>query len=188
MEDNQQVPPIIENQQPQVPSQGPNEEVVNKENPLPKKRKLLFLAIIILFLLITVAITAFAYFKYQEKGESIKINISTTTTTTNLTNSPTPADGLLPTPEVVEGELIVKYKQGMGPDEVSINRKTEIDKILADLGMISEEKMYESSSSALKNYYIINFEKDVNLDSMIDEIKKLPEIENVEKNYINQVD
>ncbi len=187
MQDDQQVPPIIENQPQPLVSEN-NEEVINKVNTLPKKRKFLFLGIIILFLLITIAITTFAYFKFQEKNESIKINISTTTSTVNSSSPTTSVESLLPTPEVLEGELIVKYRQGMGPDEVSIERKTEIDKIFSELGISSQKKMYESTSSALKNYYIINFEKDVNLDNMISEIKKLPEIENVEKNYINQVD
>ncbi len=180
MNEEQQVP-IVENQQPQNP--------IEENNPLSKNRKLLFIGIIVFFLLITIIISTFSYFKYREKGESIKVNISTTTTTKESLLSPTPSEQVgIPTPEFVQNELIIKYKQEMGPDEISPERKAEIDNYFKKLGIISQRKIYESSSSALKNYYIINLETEVNLDSVISTINELPEIENVEKNYINKID
>lgn len=109
-----------------------------------------------------------------------------TTPTPTASRLVTPTDMPIPTPEFVQNELIVKYKMGMGPDEISKERKTEIGKVYKELGITLEKRAFEASSSAFKNYYLLNLKTQLKLEEVISKLKTLPEIENVEKNYINR--
>jgi hypothetical protein len=181
-EENQGLPPVgVQQNIPPLTPPITNEANLPRLNNNFSKKKIIIYG---LLLFLVLAFIVYTLLQGGQKGsESSKVS---PTPTTNSLTSPTSTESPLPTPEFVQDELIVKYKQGMGPDEVQADRKTSIEALYKEVGVVLEKKLYQSSSSALKNYYLLNLKTSLSLENAISKLKTLPEIENVEKNYINK--
>ena len=161
--------------------QGFISKLENYFNTLPQINKtgIIIVLFIIGALMLWLSVSSIINGKLNQLGPII-------TPTPTASRLVTPTDIPIPTPEFVQNELIVKYKMGMGPDEISKERKTELGKVYKELGITLEKRAFEASNSAFKNYYLLNLKTKLKLEEVMLELKALPEIENVEKNYINR--
>jgi len=178
-----------ENQQSVLPNSAVEEAALPQaKNNFSKKRIILYSLILLLILIFI------AYMLIQEsKTGSVPTNpkISPTTTITSaisptvyISKSPSPTVVASPTAAFVPDQLIIKYKYGQTPEELTAQRDTEITIILDQAGVLSQEKLYSSQDSTLKRYYVLKFKKGTNLESAKETLSTIPEIENAEQNNI----
>lgn len=97
-------------------------------------------------------------------------------------NSPENSDINYPDAPFVEGQIIVKYK-----DSYTIEEIQRLKLKLESLGVISQEKVFDSSDPKLANFYLIRFKSDVSVDQVIKDLANLPEIEKAGPNYIIEI-
>lgn len=87
------------------------------------------------------------------------------------------------TPEFAPDEIIIKYKNGHLPEEMSGPEFEEVNKVFTKAGVVSQEKLYKERSSILKNYYLLKLKPGTSVLEAIDLIKKLDQIEYAEPNF-----
>jgi hypothetical protein len=150
----------------------------NQPSP-PNKRKILLILIACLALLLIVSIgVAVALSNPGDSDNSNKV----------ISQSPTPSvkPTLIPFPsesEYVEGELIISYEEGQGPDSLPEQRASEIKSIFQTLGVVSEEQVYKDTTDpTLRNFYLLKFKKGVDIEAAAQEIYKIPEVKGAEPN------
>ncbi len=82
------------------------------------------------------------------------------------------------TAQFVEDQVIVKYKTGF-------NDNLEFQNKLKDLGISSQEKVYETSNNpVLSRYYLLSLKKGTDVKGLINQLLEFEEIEVAEPNYI----
>ncbi len=149
-------------------SQGP---------PFGGKRKVLI--IVLVTLLLVIGVGSILILLAKPKNETNKI-------ATQPTPSPFAKPTLPPFPEkglYVENELVVRYILGKTPEDLDQQRKTEIDKILEDNGVISQTRVYsQSTDPALNSFYSLKFKEEINIEDAAKVIYEIPEIQGVEPN------
>jgi len=126
-------------------------------------KKIVFAGLFIFLLFILIPVTF--YFARNTKPKKDQI------TNTSYPKAPYAAD-----------QLIVKYKDSYTLVEIERLR----DK-LNEIGVVSQEKVFDSNDPRLKNYYLIKFAKGSNIDNIIKELEGFPEIEKAGPDYIIEV-
>lgn len=92
----------------------------------------------------------------------------------------TPKENIITEKEAlfVEDQLIIKYK-------VDVSENLEFKNKLKELGVVSQEKVYKTSTSpVLSKYYLLKLNKGTDVKKLIDKLSKLEELEEAEPNYI----
>lgn len=138
-------------------------------------RKVLIIVFFLIFLF-------FLFFVYTLSRSRVLNNIPTPTAFPSLTPVlSAPATSI--SPEFSPDEIIIKYKNGKAPDEMSGSEFEEVNKIFTKAGVISQEKLYKEKSSVLKNYYLLKLKPGTSVLESIDLIKTLDQIEYAEPNF-----
>lgn len=149
---------------------------------LKSKLLILFLAIILITALPLVIFFSTKQTPVGPQPEPTQIPEPTGIVTPTFEVKPT----LPPFPEkggYVENELIIEYKEGMSPDELTDNgQRSRLAQALADAGVISQKKLYQSLDPKLKNFYVLTFQNGVDVQEVSKIIYQLPEIKGVEPN------
>lgn len=177
-EENQGLPPIETKENVSPPLNPVLDQTIQPQpnNIFNKKRIIIYIVLLVLVLVVVVL--------FVVNGMRTQSGNSKTSPTPAVLLTPTEAP--IPTPEFVKNQLIIKYKTGMRPDEIDPERKAILTDLYKEIGVVLEKKAFESSSSALNNYYILDLNTKLSLDDVINKLKTLSEIENVEKHYINK--
>lgn len=97
---------------------------------------------------------------------------------TNRTR-PKKQEANLPPPEYVKNQLIVKLK-----DKYTTQELASLQKKLTDLGVVSQQKQFETNDPALKNYYILKLKPGIDAAEVEKQLKNMPEIGAVELDII----
>ncbi|PIP74720.1 MAG: hypothetical protein CO135_02640 [Candidatus Levybacteria bacterium CG_4_9_14_3_um_filter_35_16] len=78
----------------------------------------------------------------------------------------------------VKDQVIIKYK-------VDLSQSVEFKQKLTSLGVISQEKVYKTSTNpSLSKYYILKLKQGIDVKSVVKELSKFNELEKAEPNYI----
>ncbi len=72
----------------------------------------------------------------------------------------------------VEDQLIVKYR-----NDYTLEQLQNLKKSLEDLGVVSQEKVFDSDSPRLKDYYVLKFKNGTDVRAIKEKIDKIPEID-----------
>lgn len=89
-----------------------------------------------------------------------------------------------PSIPVVPDELVIKYREGMSPQNLSVNQKKQLEEALANLGVVSSEPMFEEAGAPLDRYYLIHLKPGTNLEGATNAIYQLEEVEHVGPNTL----
>ena len=130
-----------------------------------QKKKSLLLAVFFLILLLVISLVILTKSDVDQGG-----------------NVPRNTTGMYPQAPFAEGQLIVKYK-----DSYTIEEIQRLKEKLEGLGVVSQEKVFDSSDPKLSNYYLIKFKSGASVDQVIKELANLPEIEKAGPNYIIEI-
>lgn len=99
--------------------------------------------------------------------------------------SPTVVITLPPTGTYIEDQLIVKFKPGQAPDELSDPAKLqEIRKADTEAGMIQRTKLFAQNTGELGQYYAIVLKQGSDLRKAMQIYQALPEVAEVQTNGI----
>lgn len=161
--------PEVQTQIDQFNSPPPPQNIIQKIG----KTKIIIGLIILLIILVMPA----SFFMLSSKKTSE--NISPTSVPKNIYGTP------IPTNPIVEDELLIKYKKGQTPEDQTVEQKAGIKKTFDQLGVISQEKLYNSQDPVLRTSYVLKFKKGIDVRKIIDTLKNIPEIENAETNDIH---
>lgn len=139
-------------------------------------RKVLIIVFFLIFLF-------FLFFVYTlSKSRILNNNIPTPTIFPSLTPALSiPAVSV--TPQYAPDEIIIKYKTGKAPDEMTESEFEEVNKVFTKAGVVSQEKLYKEKSSILKNYYLLKLKPGTSVLESINLIKTLNQIEYAEPNF-----
>lgn len=152
-----------------------DQQLPTEQNTRPKSTlnmKFLLIAAIV-FILIALSVIFISV-----KSTTNKIIPANPTETPKPTLQPLPSEG-----GYVKNQLIVEYKAGMSPHELTDNSKREkLATSLQELGVISQEKLHESTDPKLTNFYVLTFEQGIDLEKVRSKIYALEEIKNVDPN------
>lgn len=134
--------------------------------------KIVVILVVLLFLILPITLYAIK-----------RINSTIIPIAQNVIVKPT----LIPFPskeQYVEGQLIINYETGMGPEELKDSARIQaIQDLFKKEGVISQEKMYKNNTDIqLKNFYILYFSPGVDIESAAQRIYSLPEIKGAEPN------
>jgi len=174
-------------EQQNVPSPVTEEPTVPQVKNYLSKKRILFYCLLLLLVFIFIMYVLIRESKTKSVNPkifptpSVSQTISPTLSGSNHTN---PTIVASPTAAFVPDQLIVQYKLNQTPEDLTSARKAEIDKILSQVGVISEEKVYNSEDSSLRRYYVLKFKKGTDLTRIKNILKTIPEIENAEQNNI----
>jgi len=127
--------------------------------------------IIIVVLVLIIPVAVFAIFSVSKNNSK--------------SSTPLPEKPPLPTfPDTprVEGELVIKYMEGNAFDSLSEERKSEISDVFKELGVVSQEKVYDSEEGELSLYYLLKFSEGVDIETAAQKIYQLSEIEDAKPN------
>lgn len=92
---------------------------------------------------------------------------------------------ILPTAEYVPNELIVSYREGKAPHELSEEKKLDLEKRLSVLGVISQERAYsEVTSGELTRSYALKLNENVDLVQLQEQLSEIREIASSQPNFI----
>lgn len=90
-----------------------------------------------------------------------------------------------PTAEYVPDELLVSYKDGKAPHQISEPEKAELDEQLRVLGVISQEKAYvDISEGELSRSYLLKLENGLDIVTLQDELSDINGIVSSQPNFI----
>lgn len=91
----------------------------------------------------------------------------------------------------VPDQIIVKYKPGQSPEELSSAGKTgERENLLSSLkeiGVVSQKKLFDSESSLIGNYYVLSLKKGISIPDAYKQMTRVPQVENAAPDYILKV-
>lgn len=91
----------------------------------------------------------------------------------------------------VQDEIIIKYKNGQSPEELKFQGKqTDREKLLlslAQVGALSQKKLYQDEAGGLGSYYILTLKYKSNIPEVYESLKKIPEIDTSTPNYILRI-
>lgn len=87
-----------------------------------------------------------------------------------------------PTAPFVADQLIVKLKDSYTQDEIE-----KLNKKFTELGVVSQEKAFESEDPLLRNYFILRFKEGTDIKRVGQELINLKELEVVEPNYLVEI-
>lgn len=162
-------------------SQEQNSKIKNYFKNLPKTNKI---GIIAALILIGGGILWFSLASIiSNKDQPLPPPKPTPTLTPSAISPVKSTPNVNPTSTFVPDQLIIKYKSGQTPEELTSQRKEEIQKIFNEAGVLSQEKLYPENA-ALKGYFMLKFKKGINLENAKDILNTIPEIENAEQNNI----
>jgi len=133
----------------------------------------------------------FSFWFFNQTEKSTKPDITTTVTpqiSKTISGQPTPSLEAQITPEFVPDEVIVKYKSGQSPDEIEDeNEKKQLENRLKEIGMISQEKLYNSEDADSKRYYLLKLAKSTDVLKTVNLLLEFKEIEYAEPNDIQKI-
>lgn len=92
-----------------------------------------------------------------------------------------------PSVALVPDELVIKYREGMAPQNLSPDQQKQLDAELANLGVISSKVMFEEAEAPLDRYYLINLKPGTNLEEATNAIYQLDEVEHVGPNTVYEI-
>ncbi len=96
---------------------------------------------------------------------------------------------LYPKTEYVKDHLIVKFKDGYGPDDITdTDEKRKILQKLLDAGVEHQEKLYRNETGQLDTYYILYLQEGNTLQQVGETVNGFDEIESVEGDAIVKFD
>lgn len=94
---------------------------------------------------------------------------------------------VLPTAEYVPNELIISYREGKAPHEISEEKRVDLQERLNALGVISQERAYtEVSTGELTRSYILKLNEEVDLVELQERLADIKEIASSQPNFIYQ--
>lgn len=132
--------------------------------------------IIIAFLLLILGLMLVILFQNVKNNNSSKV-LPTPQVYPSIIASPMPT-------EFVPEQLIVKYKEGKTPEEITdLAEKRKMEEIFDKAGVLSQEKMGKNDSF-LKNYYLVKLKPGTKVEDAVNLFKQLEEVENVQPNYV----
>lgn len=150
--------------QDQYPQEEP-QNIFNKLKSLLSKKYALAIGMVLIAFILVVPLVIFIASSLNQK-----------------TNINPPASnkkaGFEPTAPYIPDQLIVKYRNAYTKDEI-IRLKEKLEAI----GVISQEKVFESDDELLKNYYLLKFKKGTDIKKVKKELENFKEIENIDINY-----
>lgn len=161
---------------------------------LSRKEKIGIIAFVLISLLIPPMLFIFSRNQTGNKQDGIIISPSpventpgvTLTTEPKITQSPYPSTPLDIKPSFVPDEIIVKYKSGQSPDEIIDNdKKTKLNEFLEKIGVISQQKLNQSSP-VFKSYYIVKLKQGTDVLKAIELIKTIGEVEYAQPNFVQK--
>lgn len=154
-----------------------NQQLPTEQNTRPKSTlniKFLLIAAIV-FILVALSVIFISV-----KSTTNKIIPVSPTETPKPTLQPFPPKG-----DYIENQLIVEYKEGMSPDELTDNnQRAELAKVLQDAGVILQEKLSQTTDPNLKNFYVLTFKDGIDVKAASRKIYEIPQIKGVEPNVI----
>jgi len=90
-----------------------------------------------------------------------------------------------PTAEYVPNELIVSYREGKAPHQISEEKRLELEQRLSLLGVISQERAYlEVASGELTRSYTLKLNENVDLVQLQEQLAEVKEIASSQPNFI----
>ncbi len=142
------------------------QNLLNKLKSLFSKKYALLIIMILtaLILLIPLLIFIISSLKTQEKTKPVPAPVK---------------KEFKPVGEYVPDQIIVKYKEKYTREEI-INLKEKLDAI----GVISQDKVFDSDDPLLKNFYLLKLKKGSDIVKIRNELVSMTEIEVAEPNYI----
>ncbi|MDO8657951.1 MAG: hypothetical protein Q7K55_04375 [Candidatus Levybacteria bacterium] len=161
---------------------------------LSKKEKIGIIAFVLISLLIPPVLFIFSRNQLSDKQDGIVVSPSPVqntpgailTTEPKITLSPYPSTPLNIKPSFMPDEIIVKYKSGQSPDEITNNEKrTKLNESLEKIGVISQQKLNQSSP-VFKSYYLVKLKQGTDVLKAIELIKTIDEVEYAQPNYIQK--
>lgn len=84
----------------------------------------------------------------------------------------------------VEDQVIVKYKDGQAPNELSPEKEESLNNKLTSLGVKSQEKLFTSVDEFLKNYYLLYLRPGTNIQDLYKKLSDIPEVDSITPDYI----
>lgn len=133
----------------------------SREEKKPKKTLILFLVCVALF--ITLLAGGFFFLASRNNPKIKKVS------------------EIPPNAQYMAGEVIVQYEKGYAPGE---EKHEEVFEKLSELGIISEEKLFQSTEPPLKYYYTLKFNKQLSVPETVQKIQALPGIVDSVPDYI----
>ncbi|MFI5265398.1 MAG: S8 family serine peptidase, partial [Candidatus Levyibacteriota bacterium] len=93
--------------------------------------------------------------------------------------------------EYVSDQILVKYKAGQSPEELTSAGKTAQEKILATsltaIGVTSQQRLFSLQNNGLENYYLLSLKKGLSIPAVYAALTAIPEIENATPDYILKI-
>lgn len=161
---------------------------------LSKKEKIGIIAFVLICLLIPPMLFIFSKNQTGNKQDGVSISPSPLpntpgiilTTEPKITLSPYPSTPLNIKPSFMPDEIIVKYKSGQSPDEIINNdKKTKLNESLDKAGVISQQKLNQSSP-VFKSYYLLKLKQGTDVLKAIELIKTIDEVEYAQPNFVQK--
>ncbi len=93
-------------------------------------------------------------------------------------NNKKPEEAFKPTAPVIPDQLVVQYKDSYSKEE-ALELKNKLD----SLGVVSQEKVFNSDSERLKNFYLLKFKKGTDIQAVKKELESFSGIESADVQY-----
>lgn len=127
----------------------------------------------IILIVIVMLTPVFVFVAYSIRGDIGEKSVSTLAPKPTL--KPFPSEG------IELNRLIIRYIDGFSPDDIQDEKRVkEMDVFLKRLGVVEQEKVYDSDDPKFRNTYSLIFDRGIDIEDAAEDIYSLPEIEHVE--------
>lgn len=89
-----------------------------------------------------------------------------------------------PSAPLIADELVIKYREGQAPQNLSENQKKELENSLANLGVISSQAIFEKAGPPFNRYFLVKLKPGTNLEKATKKIYQLDQVEFVGPNTV----
>lgn len=87
--------------------------------------------------------------------------------------------------EYSQDQIIVRYRNGQAPDDLKNEaQKKSLTNSLLEMGVTSQKKLFTSTDSLLRNYYLLLLKSGTNIPNLYRNLLKVPEVDSVTPDYI----
>lgn len=87
--------------------------------------------------------------------------------------------------EYANDQIIVRYKNGQAPDDLkNEDQKKSLAQELLAMGVTSQKKLFTSTDSLLRNYYLLLLKSGTNIPNLYKKLLTVPEVDSVTPDYI----
>lgn len=153
---------MVKNENPQEPLETPNQEKI----PPFFKKNFMVIGMFILGIILLFPIAIFVISTLQDQGQIPKSSRDTKKT-------------FAPTAPFVADQLIVKLRDSYTKEELE-----RLKKKFDELGVVSQEKAFQSDDPLLKDYFVLKFKPGTDIKRVGQELINLRLLSEVEPNYI----